>query len=66
MTNQWITWEPRGRDIYTNPRARKAHFANPDGGPCACGIWVPDDFDAIIKPNPYASHCKRCERSLKS
>lgn len=58
----WITWSPRGRDSYTNPRSTVAHFADATGGPAACGRWVPDDFDAIIRP----SSGKRCRNCLKA
>jgi hypothetical protein len=63
MAREWITWKPRGRDAYTNPRATRAHYADRTGGPTACGRWVPEDFDAVIEPAPYAKRCRKCENS---
>lgn len=64
MATTWITWRPRGRDAYTNPRSTRAHHADTSGGPTACGRWVPDDWDAIIEVNTYARRCRRCEQAV--
>jgi hypothetical protein len=66
----WVTWEPRGRDPYTNPRSRVAHAAaaranDVTGGsyPLACGRWAPDGHDAIIRTSS-GRRCRRCEKAL--
>jgi hypothetical protein len=67
----WVTWEPRGRDPYTNPRSRVAHAAPASTGgsltngsyPLACGRWAPDGIDAIITPSS-GRRCRRCEKAL--
>ena len=71
MRGTWITWEPRGRDAYTNPRARVAHLSearrvsDAGGSPLACGRWAPEDFDAIFTEASHGRRCKRCERSTR-
>lgn len=64
----WVTWGPRGRDPYTNPRSRVAHATSEthvtNGGfPLACGRWAPDGLDATITVS-YGRRCRRCERAL--
>lgn len=68
----WVTWEPRGRDPYTNPRSRVAHAADPavrsvtsGSFPLACGRWAPDGFDATIVVDPYKRRCRGCEKALR-
>lgn len=66
----WVTWSPRGHDLYTNPRSKVAHAtsASPhdvrNGGfPLACGRYAPDGHDAIISESSGA-RCRRCEKAL--
>jgi len=61
----WLTWTPRGRDAFTNPRSTVAHHGDPSGGPLACGRWLPEDMDAIVRTNTSARRCKRCQRALR-
>jgi len=61
----WITWEPRGVIRgESNPRSTRAHWGTPDGGPTACGRWVPEDFDAVFSYRPSAPRCRRCVAAL--
>lgn len=71
MSLVWVTWAPRGRDPYTNPKSKVAHAAvnvgtnNVRNGsfPLACGRWAPDGHDAVISPSS-GRRCRRCERAL--
>lgn len=65
----WVTWESRGRDIYTNPRSRVAHLSEArsvseaGSSPLACGRWTPSDWDAMFSPGG-SRRCRRCEKAL--
>lgn len=72
MSTRWISWEPRGRDPYTNPRSRVAHaFVGSAGDisngsfPLACGRWAPDGWDANIHESS-GRRCRRCEKALQA
>lgn len=68
----WVSWTSRGRDPYSNPKAKTAHAAvnvasgdiGNGGFPLACGRWAPDGMDAYFSASIPLRHCRRCEKAL--